>query len=202
MDIIFAGSPSSSAEILSTLVDSPFNISLVLTQADKRSSRNKAKEPSEVAKFAESANLPCFKIDSFFDQFPNVKGFLVNVVSSAEKFTYTKTLFGRKRFIRELASSNFQLKAMGKRIAMNAPIQGTASDIMKIAMIKVRVALNNFDNASLLLQIHDEIVVEAKKKDVDKVSLVVSKNMHNAVKLDVPLYVNTKISTSLANFNN
>ena len=68
MDIIFAGSPSSSAEILSTLVDSPFNISLVLTQADKRSSRNKAKEPSEVAKFAESANLPCFKVDTFCDQ--------------------------------------------------------------------------------------------------------------------------------------
>ena len=141
-------------------------------------------------------------IDSYFDQFPKVKGFLENVVSSAEKNTYTKTLFGRKRFIRELASSNFQLKAMGKRIAMNAPIQGTASDIMKIAMIKVRAALNNFDNASLLLQIHDEIVVEAKKKDVDKVSSIVSKNMQNAVKLDVPLYVNTKINTSLANFNN
>ena len=68
MDIIFAGTPSSSAEILSSLVDSPFNISLVLTRADKRSSRNKAKEPSEVAKFAESANLPCLKIDSFCDQ--------------------------------------------------------------------------------------------------------------------------------------
>ena len=141
-------------------------------------------------------------IDSYFDQFPKVKGFLENVVSNAEKNTYTKTLFGRTRFIRELASSNFQLKAMGKRIAMNAPIQGTASDIMKIAMIKVRVALNNFDNANLLLQIHDEIVVETKKKDVDKVSSVVSKNMQNAVKLDVPLYVNTKINTSLANFNN
>ena len=68
MDIIFAGSPSSSAEILSTLVDSPFNISLVLTQADKRSSRNKGVEPSEVAKFAENANLPCIKVDSFCDQ--------------------------------------------------------------------------------------------------------------------------------------
>ena len=68
MNIIFAGSPSSSAEILSTLADSPFNISLVLTQADKRSSRNKAKEPSKVAKFAESANLPCFKIHTFCDQ--------------------------------------------------------------------------------------------------------------------------------------
>ena len=68
MDIIFAGSPSSSAEILSSLVDSSFRISLVLTQADKRSSRNKAKEPSEVAKFAESANLPCIKIDIFCNQ--------------------------------------------------------------------------------------------------------------------------------------
>ena len=68
MNIIFAGSPSSSAEILSKLVDSPFNISLVLTQADKRSSRNKAEEPTEVAKFAGSANLPCLKIDSFCDQ--------------------------------------------------------------------------------------------------------------------------------------
>ena len=141
-------------------------------------------------------------IDAYFDQFPKVKGFLEDVVSNAEKNTYTKTLFGRTRFIRELASSNFQLKAMGKRIAMNAPIQGTASDIMKIAMIKVRHALNKFENAHLLLQIHDEIVVEAKNKDLDKVSLVVSDNMQNAVKLDVPLYVNTKLNTSLANFNN
>ena len=68
MNIIFAGSPSPSAEILSTLVNSPFNISLVLTQKDKRSSRNKREEPSEVAKFAESTNLPCIKIDSFCDQ--------------------------------------------------------------------------------------------------------------------------------------
>ena len=141
-------------------------------------------------------------IDAYFDQFPKVKGFLEEVVSNAEENTFTKTLFGRKRFIRELASSNFQLKAMGKRIAMNAPIQGTASDIMKIAMIKVRTALNKFDKANLLLQIHDEIVVEAKNKDLEQVSLIVSRNMQNAVKLDVPLYVNTKISSSLANFNN
>ena len=67
MDIIFAGSPSSSAEILSKLVDSPFNISLVITQANKRSSRNKGEEPSEVAIFAENAPLPCLKIDSFCD---------------------------------------------------------------------------------------------------------------------------------------
>ena len=84
-----------------------------------------------------------------------------------KKYIY-KNLVWKERFIRELASSNFQLKAMGKRIAMNAPIQGTASDIMKIAMIKVRVALNNFDNANLLLQIHDEIVVKLRKKTLIK----------------------------------
>ena len=67
MDIIFAGSPASSAEILSELVNSPFNVSLVLTQGDKRSSRNKREEPSEVAKYAEIENLPCLKIDSFCD---------------------------------------------------------------------------------------------------------------------------------------
>ena len=91
---------------------------------------------------------------------------------------------------------------MGKRIAMNAPIQGTASDIMKIAMIKVKSNLHKFDNAKLLLQIHDEIVVESSNKDVENLSKMVSENMQNAMKLDVPLYVNTKVNNSLANFNN
>ena len=141
-------------------------------------------------------------IDAYFDQFPKVKGFLENVVSNAEKNSFTTTLIGRKRYIRELSSSNFQLKAMGKRIAMNAPIQGTASDIMKIAMIKVRSNLPKFNNANLLLQIHDEIVVESNNKDIENVSKMVSDNMKSAVKLDVPLYVNTKLNNSLANFNN
>ena len=141
-------------------------------------------------------------IDAYFDQFPNVKGFLDKVVKDAEQNTYTTTLIGRKRYIRELSSSNFQLKSMGKRIAMNAPIQGTASDIMKIAMIKVKSNLHKFNNTNLLLQIHDEIVVESSNKDVEKVSKMVSDNMKNAMKLDVPLYVNTKVNNSLANFNN
>jgi len=141
-------------------------------------------------------------IDAYFDQFPKVKGFLDKVVKDAEKNTYTTTLIGRKRYIRELSSSNFQLKAMGKRIAMNAPIQGTASDIMKIAMIKVKSNLHKFNNTNLLLQIHDEIVVESSNKDIEKVSKMVSDNMKNAMKLDVPLYVNTKVNNSLANFNN
>ena len=76
-------------------------------------------------------------IESYFSQFPEIKGFLDNIVLKATKDSFTETLIGRKRYIRELNSSNFQVKAAGKRIAMNAPIQGTAADIMKIAMIKV-----------------------------------------------------------------
>ena len=140
-------------------------------------------------------------IDSYFSQFPKIKGFLDGVVKKAEKDTYTTTLLGRKRYIRELSSSNFQVKAAGRRIAMNAPIQGTASDIMKLAMIKVSHKLNKIDGANLLLQIHDELIVETDEVHLDKVKKIVTKEMESALTLDVPLFVNTKISESLANFN-
>jgi DNA polymerase-1 len=140
-------------------------------------------------------------IDSYFSQFPKIKGFLDGVVKKAEKDTYTTTLLGRKRYIRELSSSNFQVKAAGRRIAMNAPIQGTASDVMKLAMIKVSHKLNKIDGANLLLQIHDELIVETDEVHLDKVKKIVTKEMESALTLDVPLFVNTKISESLANFN-
>ena len=97
-------------------------------------------------------------IDSYFAQFPKIKGYLDRIVSDAEKNGYTKTLYGRKRYIKELSSSNFQLKAMGKRIAMNAPIQGTAADIMKIAMLGVQEKTLKYESTNLILQIHDETV--------------------------------------------
>ena len=140
-------------------------------------------------------------ISSYFSQFPKIKGFLDGVVDQAEKDTYTTTLLGRKRYIRELSSSNFQVKASGRRIAMNAPIQGTASDIMKIAMIKVSNKLSKLDGSNLLLQIHDELIVETKEVHLKKVKEIVTKEMESALTLDVPLFVNTKISESLANFN-
>ncbi len=140
-------------------------------------------------------------ITSYFNQFPKIKGFLDGVVVQAETDTYTTTLLGRKRYIRELSSSNFQVKAAGRRIAMNAPIQGTASDIMKIAMIKVSNRLNKIDGANLLLQIHDELIVETDEVNLDKVKAIVTQEMESALTLDVPLFVNTKVSESLANFN-
>ena len=85
---------------------------------------------------------------------------------------------------------------------MNAPIQGTAADIMKIAMIKVLHKIKELDQTQLLLQIHDEIIIETKNSSSSKVEKIIISEMEKAMKLDVPLFVNTKVSESLANFNN
>ena len=140
-------------------------------------------------------------IKAYFGQFPKIKGFLEKIVVDATKNTYTETLYGRKRFIRELSSSNFQVKAMGKRIAMNAPIQGTASDIMKIAMIKLIKKLSPLESTNLLLQIHDEIIIQTPKVLSDKVSNIVQKEMENASSLKVPLFVDIKENLNLSNLN-
>lgn len=138
-------------------------------------------------------------IDSYFAQFPKIKGYLDRIVSDAEKNGYTKTLYGRKRYIKELSSSNFQLKAMGKRIAMNAPIQGTAADIMKIAMLGVQEKTLNYESTNLILQIHDEIIVQTPKESSKEVMKIVKTEMESASKLKVPLFVNIKASKDLSN---
>ena len=138
-------------------------------------------------------------IDAYFSQFPKIKGFLDTIVSDAEHDGYTKTLYGRKRNIKELSSSNFQLKAMGKRIAMNAPIQGTAADIMKIAMLKVQSKISSIKSTDLLLQIHDERIVQTPLEHIEEVTHIVKTEMETATKLKVPLFVNIKNSKDLAN---
>ena len=121
------------------------------------------------------------------------------IVSDAEKNGFTKTLYGRKRIIKELGSSNFQLKAMGKRIAMNAPIQGTAADIMKIAMLKVQSKISDLESTDLLLQIHDEIIVQTPIANIEEVTNIISTEMESATQLKVPLFVNIKNNKNLAN---
>ena len=140
-------------------------------------------------------------IEAYFSQFPKIKGFLDKIVDDATTNTFTETLYGRKRYIKELASSNFQLKAMGKRIAMNAPIQGTASDIMKIAMIKLNKEIQKIKSTDLLLQIHDEIIIQTPKESANKVSKIVKKEMEGASKLKVPLFVDIKENINLSNLN-
>ena len=141
-------------------------------------------------------------IDSYFTQFPKVKSYLDEIVERAKKEGYTETIYGRRRYIPELRSSNNQIYAVGKRMAMNAPIQGTAADIVKIAMINLNKELSKkYKLASIVLQIHDEIVVECMSKDSSEIQDTVVKAMENVEGLSIPLYVSSYISNNLANKN-
>jgi len=129
-------------------------------------------------------------IKQYFETYGGVKKFLDAMVDDAKKKGYVTTLYGRKRPIPELSSSNFMQRSFGERIAMNSPIQGTAADIMKIAMIKVAKALRdgNF-NSRIVLQVHDELLIEAPNNEVEEVMKLVKTEMENAADLSVKLNV-------------
>ena len=129
-------------------------------------------------------------IEQYFATYPKVKEYLDRLVSEAKEKGYVTTMFGRKRPIPELSSSNFMQRAFGERIAMNSPIQGTAADIMKIAMINVFNALKEKNlKSKLILQIHDELVVETAQDEVEIVKDIVIMCMKNAANLAVALEV-------------
>jgi DNA polymerase-1 len=129
-------------------------------------------------------------ITEYFEKYPKVKAFLDMTVAEAKAFGYTETMYGRIRPIPELSSSNFMQRAFGERIAMNTPIQGSAADIMKIAMVKVyeRLEEENLD-AKLLLQVHDELIIEAHESIVEQVKKLLVDEMEQAASLKVPLTV-------------
>ena len=113
---------------------------------------------------------------------------MVNTINEAKLNGYVTTLFGRRRYLPELSSSNGMLRAFGERVARNAPIQGTAADIIKLAMIKVFETLKaQVPSASLILQVHDELIVECLETDAKKVSDILKAEMENAVNLSVKL---------------
>ena len=120
-----------------------------------------------------------------------------DTVAFAEQHGYVTTLFGRRRYIPELKSSNKNLQAFGRRAAMNAPIQGTAADIIKIAMIRVwrKLKEENLD-ARLILQVHDELIVEASEECAKRAAELLSQEMESAVKLSVPLTADVNIGRS------
>ena len=126
-----------------------------------------------------------------------MKEYLDNVKAEAKQDGYVTTLFGRRRKIAELASSNKNLQHFGERVAMNSPIQGTAADIIKIAMIKVTEALEkeNID-ARLILQVHDELILEAHKDFANRAYEILKESMENAIKLSVPLDVEAHIGNN------
>ena len=127
-------------------------------------------------------------MDKYFETYPGVKAYQDRVISDAKEKGYSLTMFGRRRPIPELKASNFNLRQFGERVAMNAPIQGTAADIMKIAMINVYFRLKKEQLLSrLILQIHDELVIETAPDEVEKVTALLTQEMERAADLSVPL---------------
>ena len=127
-------------------------------------------------------------IDRYFESYPGVKAFMDRAVKEAEESGHSKTMFGRLRPIPELRVTNKVQKAMAERIARNSPIQGTAADIIKIAMVKVAAALKSeLPDARLILQVHDELIVECKEQEAEKAAEILRREMEGAVSLRVPL---------------
>ena len=133
-------------------------------------------------------------IESYLNGFPYVNDYLVNIKKQAREDGYVSTLFGRRRYIAELSVANKNIQHFGERVAMNSPIQGTAADIIKIAMINVYKRFKSEGVAArLILQVHDELLVEAKKDCAKAAKKILAEEMENAVKLTVPLDVDVGI---------
>lgn len=129
-------------------------------------------------------------IEQYLDKYQKIKEFMENIKESAKKEGYVETLFNRRRYIPEMNSNNYMVRQFGARVAMNTPIQGTAADIMKIAMIKLFNELKERKlESNILLQIHDELLLEVKKEEKDEVEKLLQDSMESAMKLKVPLKV-------------
>lgn len=136
-------------------------------------------------------------IEKYFATYGKVKEFLDRTVEDAKKNGYTVTMFGRRRPIPELASSNFMTRSFGERAAMNAPVQGTAADIIKIAMVRVNRRLKEEHlQSKLVLQIHDELIIETKKEELEIVQKILVEEMMHAADLAVPLLVDANVGDS------
>jgi DNA polymerase-1 len=132
-------------------------------------------------------------IDAYFAGFPRVRGFIDRTLDEARASGVVKTMFGRRRLVPELNSRNGQVRSAAERVAVNMPIQGTAADILKRAMINVHGALGGEDNARMILTVHDELLFEVRKERAEEFSAIVRERMQSAADLDVPLTVDVGI---------
>ena len=138
-------------------------------------------------------------MNTYFERFGGVRDYLANVVVEARKLGYTESIMGRRRYLPDLNSDNRQLRDMAERMALNAPIQGSAADLVKVAMLQVDAALKSAGVKSrLLLQVHDELVIEIAKGELADVTSLVVENMRSVGDLSVPMEVSTGIGTSWA----
>ncbi len=136
-------------------------------------------------------------IDKYFENYPEVKEFMNKNIERAKELGYTTTMFGRRRIIHELKSTNYNIRSFGERAAMNMPLQGTSADIIKMAMIGVhnRLKKEGF-KAKLVLQVHDELMIDCPIEEKDAVSEILQAEMENAVKLNVPLTAEVGVGKS------
>ncbi len=127
-------------------------------------------------------------IEQYLEKYNGIKEFMNSIVEKTKELGYVETLFNRRRYVPEISSNNYMVRQFGNRVAMNTPIQGTAADIMKIAMIKVYNALkeNNL-KSKLVLQVHDELLIETKIEEKEIVKKILKESMENVIKLSVPL---------------
>lgn len=136
-------------------------------------------------------------IDDYLDSFPGVKQYMKDIVKDAKAKGYVETLLHRRRYIPDITSSNFNRRSFAERTAMNTPIQGSAADIIKLAMVNYDKEIKEKDfHARLLLQVHDELIFELPKEEVEDFSAFIENIMDNAIELDVPLQVDTNYGTT------
>jgi DNA polymerase-1 len=133
-------------------------------------------------------------IDEYFERFHGVRNYLDSMVAFARDNGYVQTIFGRRRYIPELRDRNFNIRQFGERTATNSPIQGSAADLIKIAMIRIHHALRAADaRTQMILQVHDELVFEAPPDEVDDIVALVKQEMEHATQLSVPLVVDVGV---------
>ena len=133
-------------------------------------------------------------IQTYLSHYSGVDRYMMNVVEQAKRDGYVETMFGRRRYLPELSSGKHMMRAFGERVARNMPIQGTAADIIKIAMVRVDERLKKEGlQARLVLQVHDELIVEAPQSESERVAALLQEEMENAVSLDVPLTADAAI---------
>ena len=138
-------------------------------------------------------------MDKYFAHYSGVRAYMDGVVEQAKQTGFVATLFGRRRWVPELKSSNFNTRSFGERVALNAPIQGTAADIIKLAMIRVRDRLRAEGlKGRLVLQVHDELIVECPAEEADRICSLVEEEMEGVAALSVPLLAETHAGKSWA----
>ena len=136
-------------------------------------------------------------IEQYLEKYHGIRDFMSNITEQAKETGYVETIFKRRRYIPELKSNNFMVRQFGARAAMNTPIQGTAADIMKIAMINIYKKLKeNNMKSKLILQIHDELLIETAIEEKEQVKEMLKESMENACKLNVPLLVELSEATN------